>query len=321
MTTVEAPAAGSAVPAPPPVGPGATAPPAPPRPRRPPVSPGQLAARTLGTSFLILAVTALGFVAWVGLFSTLHYDKAQLNAYDALRVELAGGTAPNGPTAPNSTALLPMGAPVAVLSIPAIGLRTVILQGTSGSVLEDGPGHLRTTVMPGQVGASVILGRQSTYGGPFGHLASLVPGDSIEVVTGQTVASYKVIDLRRAGDPLPPTLATGAGRMVLVTADGAPLDPTGILYVDADQTSKPQTSPGVLLSQYLSPTENAMATDWGAWLPIVLWGQLTVLVAGGLSWLWAAWGKWQTWVIAIPTVGFLMLSIADQATRLLPNLM
>jgi sortase A len=321
MTTVEAPAAGPAVPAPPFAGPGATAPPALPRPRRQPVSPGQLVARTLGTSFLILAVTALGFVAWVGLFSTLHYDKAQLNAYDALRVELATGTAPNGPTAPNSTALLRMGAPVAVLSIPAIGLRTVILQGTSASVLEDGPGHLRTTVMPGQVGASVILGRQSTYGGPFGHLASLVPGDSITVVTGQTVASYKVIDLRRAGDPLPPVLADGAGRMIFVTADGAPLDPTGILYVDADQTSKPQTSPGVLLSQYLSPTENAMATDWGAWLPIVLWGQLLVLIAGVLSWLWTAWGRWQTWVIAIPTVGFLMLSIADQATRLLPNLM
>src|ERR1700756_863257 len=107
MTTVEAPAAGSAVPAPPPAGPGATAPPAPPRPWRQPVSPGQLAARTLGTSFLILAVTALGFVAWVGLFSTLHYDKAQLNAYDTLRVELAMGTAPNGPTAPTNPAQPP----------------------------------------------------------------------------------------------------------------------------------------------------------------------------------------------------------------------
>ncbi len=136
------------------------------------------------------------------------------------------GTAPNGPTQPNNSAqLLPMGAPVAVLSIPAIGLRTVILQGTTSSVLEDGPGHLRDTVMPGQAGVSVILGRQTAYGGPFGGLASLVPGDSIKVVTGQTVASYKVIDLRRAGDPLPPTLATGAGRMILVTADGAPLDP------------------------------------------------------------------------------------------------
>ena len=95
----------------------------------------------------------------------------------------------------------------------------------------------------------------------------------------------------------------------------------GVLRVDADETSKPVTSPGVLLQSYLSPTENAMATDQGAWLPIVLWGQLLVLIAFALSWLWTAWGKWQTWVIAVPAIGFLVLSIADQATRLLPNLM
>jgi sortase A len=328
MTAVREPAAGPAA-SPPPAakaqgeaaGGGAGLPPPPGGfRRRPPVSPGQLVAQAIGTSLLILAVTALGFVAWVGLFSSLHYDKAQLNAYDALRVELAMGTAPNGPTQPNSSALLPMGAPVAVLSIPAIGLRTVILQGTASSVLEDGPGHLRDTVMPGQAGASVILGRQTAYGGPFGGIASLVPGDSIKVVTGQTVASYKVIDLRRAGNPLPPTLATGAGRMILVTADGSPLDPTGILYVDADETSKPMPSPGVVLSQYLSPTENAMATDSGAWLPIALWGQALFLLSCALGWLWTAWGKWQTWVIAVPSVGFIVLCIADEATRLLPNL-
>jgi sortase A len=289
--------------------------------RRQPVTLGQLVARSIGASFLILAVTALGFVAWVGLFSSLHYDKAQLNAYEQLRVELADGTAPNAPTAPNSTALLPMGAPVAVLGIPAIKLRTVILQGTTSSVLEDGPGHFRGSVMPGQAGISVIMGRQTAYGGPFGGLASLVPGDPITVVTGQTVAGYTVIDLRRAGDPLPPTLAAGAGRMVLVTADGTPLDPTGILYVDADQTSKPEPSSGMVLPAYLSPTENAMATESQAWLPIVLWGQLLLLFAIALGWLWSAWGKWQTWVIAVPLVGFVVLCIADQATRLLPNLM
>jgi len=337
MTAVEAPDVGPAVPPPPPsaegggAAEGATAsgggaPPPPPPPlrvyrHRQRTTPGQLAAGTVGASLLILALTALGFIAWVGLFSSLHYDKAQLNAYDTLRVELATGTAPNGPTVPNNPAqLLPMGAPVAVLSIPAIGLRTVILQGTTGSVLEGGPGHLRDTVMPGQAGISVILGRQSAYGGPFGGLAGLVPGDSIKVVTGQTVAAYTVIDLRRAGDPLPPALASGSGRMILVTADGTPLEPSGILYVDADETSKPQPSPGVVLPAFIAPAENAMATDPQAWLPIVLWGQLLVLIAFTLSWLWTAWGKWQTWIIAVPAVGFLVLSIADQATRLLPNL-
>jgi LPXTG-site transpeptidase (sortase) family protein len=331
MTAVREPAAGPVAPPPPSaaVGDAAGGAGAPPPPRsyrrRQPVAPGQLVSRALGTSLLILAVTALGFVAWVGLFSHLHYDKAQLNAYNALRVELATGTAPNGPTVPNHPdQLLPPGAPVAVLSIPAIGLRTVILQGTTSAVLEGGPGHFRGSVLPGQAGVSVIQGRQTAYGGPFGALASLVPGDSIKVVTGQTVASYKVIDLRRAGDPLPPALADGAGRMILVTADGAPLKPTGILYVDADETSKPQPSPGVVLPAYLSPNETAMATEETqpqVWLPMVGWGVLLVLVACALSWLSTAWGRWQTWVIAVPTVGFLALSIADQATRLLPNLL
>jgi hypothetical protein len=306
----------------------------------------ELVRQTAGTSMLILAVTALGFVAWVTLISGLHYDKAQLNAYEALRVELANGTAPNGayqqapavlgsqgsgassifgtpttPTQPPAPTLVPDGAPLAVLSIPAISLRSVILQGTTGSVLEGGPGHLRDTPMPGQVGVSVILGRKQAYGGPFGGLASLVPGDSITVVTGQTNALYKVVDLRRGGDPLPSALAPGGGRMVLVTADGSPLEPTGVLYVDADLASAPQPAP----AQTLPPgdqaaSENAMGTEPAAWLPIVLWGLLLVVVAGVLSWLWIAWGRWQTWLIAVPIVGFIVLAISDEVTRLLPNL-
>ena len=92
--------------------------------------------------------------------------------------------------------------------------------------------------------------------------------------------------------------------MILVTATGAPLEPSGILYVDADETSKPVPSPGVVLSSFIAPAENAMATDPGAWLPIVLWGQLLLLIAIALSWLWTALGKWQTWIIAVPAVGF-----------------
>jgi hypothetical protein len=175
--------------------------------------------------------------------------------------------------------------------------------------------------MPGQVGTSVVFGRYNAYGGPFRNLGSVTPGDHIEAVTGQTVASYRVIDLRRAGDPLPPPVPDGGGRLVLVTADGNPLDPTGVLYVDANLTSKPQPSPGVILESHMFATEGAMATDPQAWLPIVLWGQLLLLVAGGLSWLWTAWGKWQTWLIAVPVIGFIVLSVADEATRLLPNLL
>jgi LPXTG-site transpeptidase (sortase) family protein len=287
-----------------------------------------LVRRGIGSAILILAACLLGFVAWLAFLSKLHYDRAQHGAYDALRIALAEGTAPVGPTQvinPNEnnspSELVPLGTPVAVLSIPGIGLRAVVLQGTTGSVLENGPGHLRDTQMPGQVGISVIMGRRAAYGGPFSKLPALNPGDPLTVVTGQTVAQFKVLDLRRGGDPSPPLPATGQSRLILVTADGAPFAPSGVLYVDADLTSKPQPAPPMVLSAAnLAPSENAMGTETQAWLPIVFWGQLLLLIALALSLLRDYWGKWQTWLIAVPILGYLVLSIADEVTRLLPNL-
>ena len=297
--------------------------------RRRPVSTGALVRRGIGSAILILAACLLGFVAWLAFLSKLHYERAQHSAYDALRIALAQGTAPVGPTQvvnPNQnnspSELVPLGTPVALLSIPRMGLRAVVLQGTTGSVLENGPGHLRDTQMPGQVGVSVIMGRRAAYGGPFSKLSMLNPGDPITVVTGQTVAQFTVLDLRRGGDPSPPPPATGQSRLILVTADGAPFAPSGMLYVDADLTSKPQPAPPMVLSAAdLAPSENAMGTEAQAWLPIVLWGQLLLLVTLALSWLWIRWGKWQTWVIALPVLGYLVLSVADEVTRLLPNVM
>jgi len=297
-------------------------------PRRRPASTGALVRRGIGSAILILAACLLGFTAWLAFLSKLHYDRAQHHAYDALRIALAQGTAPVGPTQvvnPNEnnspSELVPLGTPVAVLSIPELGLRAVVLQGTTGSVLENGPGHLRDTQMPGQVGVSVIMGRRAAYGGPFSKLSTLNPGDSITVVTGQTVANYEVLDLRRGGDPSPPPPATGQSRLILVTADGAPFAPSGMLYVDADLTSKPQPAPPMVLSAAdMSPSENAMGTETQAWLPIVLWGQLLLLVTLGLSLAWNVWGRWQTWLVAVPVLGYLVLSIADEVTRLLPNL-
>jgi len=297
-------------------------------PRRRAVSTETLVRRGIGSAFLILAACLLSFVMWVVFLSQLHYDRAQHNAYDALRVSLAEGTAPIGPTEvvnPNvvnsPTVPVPLGTPLAVLSIPRIRLNAVVLQGTTGSVLENGPGHLRDTQMPGQVGVSVIMGRRAGYGGPFAKLSTLNPGDTFTVITGQTTAQYRVLDLRRGGDRTPPPPASGQSRLILITADGTPFAPTGLLYVDADLTSKPQPAPPMTLSPAdLSPSENPLGTEPQAWLPIVFWGQLMLLITLGLSWAWNAWGKWQAWAIAIPALGYLVFTVSDQVTRLLPNL-
>ena len=120
--------------------------------------------------------------------SRLYYDRVQHNDYANFRAELAQATAPTGPTDPaNAKKLLAPGTPVAVLSIPEIGLNAVVLEGTSSEVMEGGPGHLRDTQMPGQAGYSEIYGRRAAYGGPFARLSSLNPGQIFTVTTGQGV--------------------------------------------------------------------------------------------------------------------------------------
>jgi sortase A len=282
-----------------------------------------LARESAGDALWILAVFLIGFFVWFAFLSRLYYDRVQVEAYASFRVNLALATAPTGPTNPENPAqLLAPGTPVAVLSIPEIGLTTVVFEGTSGQVLEGGPGHLRDTPLPGQAGVSVIFGRRTAYGGPFGRLWRLHTGDSFTVTTGQGYSTYQVIDLRRAGDPNPPPLAAGQGRLILVTADGPALAPTGVLRVDADLTSKVNAAPTMVVSPTdLSPGEQVLGTDSVALLPVVLWGLVLLATVALLSWCRHRWGRWQTWIVAVPVLFYLSLTVADEVTRLLPNLM
>ena len=276
----------------------------------------------LATAVLILSVNLLGFAVYVGFVSQLHYDRAQHTAYADFRVQLAQATAPVGPTQPtNPNALLTMGTSVAVLDIPRIDAHDVVFEGTTGTVLENGPGHLRDSVLPGQAGISEILGRAATYGGPFGRIGELNPGDIFTVTTGQGVARYMVLDVRRAGDPVLPGPAAGRGRLILVTADGWPYLPSDVLRVDADLISKAQPSGGIAVAPANLPAaEKVLAGDSGAWIPLVLWGQGLLLAAAVITWARTRWGRWQVWVVAVPVLCYFGLAVADQAAGLLLNL-
>ena len=64
---------------------------------------------------------------------------------------------------------------------------------TNGDLL-DGPGHLRTTPLPGAIGTSVVMGRSTTYGAPFRKITTLRPGDPITVLGAQGTVTYIVKD-------------------------------------------------------------------------------------------------------------------------------
>jgi sortase A len=275
----------------------------------------------VSTALTILGVLLLGFVVQLVLLSDLEHNRAQRVNYANFRSELALGTAPVGAVDSNKKPVK-LGAPVAVLEIPLLGLREVVGQGTTSGVLADGPGHRRDTVLPGQAGVSVIMGRRAAYGAPFNRLASLRVGDRINVTTGQGVQRFGVLDVRRAGDPSPPAAPAGTSRLMLMTATGAAYVPGGVLRVDAQLLSTVQPVGLVGLTAAQLPTdEKPLQGEPGAWLPIVLWGQ--ALLAAALAFVWARsrWGFWQAWVIGVPILAALGLAVASSFIRLLPNLL
>ncbi|PZF84632.1 sortase [Jiangella anatolica] len=279
------------------------------------------ALRLPGLALTIVGVLLLGFVAQLGLLSQLGHSRAQELAFDEFRVRLADGTAPLGQLNADEE-LYPSGTAMAVLEIPALALHEVVFEGTTSAVLQDGPGHRRDTVYPGQAGTSVVMGRQATYGGPFGGLDLLQPGEPLTVTTGQGAHTYHVTGVRREGDPQPPPLAAGEGRLTLVTAGGDPFRPDDVLRVDAELVSDPVPAPSrPYRPADLPESEQAMKGDPSGWVAVMLWAQAIAVAAAGVAWATVAWGKAQAWTVGVPLLGGLGIGLADAVAVLLPNLM
>ncbi len=263
----------------------------------------------------------LGFVAQFTVLGELGHDRAQKIAYADFRSELALATAPVNHVAKDGTSPLAEGTAVAVIDIPAIGLREVVFEGTGSGVLTRGPGHRRDTVLPGQAGTSILMGRRAGYGGPFSRIGELAGGDRVTVVTGQGEHTYEVMGVRRAGDPQPSALTPGSGRLTLITADGTAYLPQNVLRVDAKLTSQVQDTPAPAISTALLPqADQLMGIELIALVPLVLWGQLMFLSALAVAWVRQRLGLWHAWLIGVPVLALLGLLVAGQVTRLLPNL-
>lgn len=292
------------------------------RPRKPAPTPGELR-WWVAVVWLLLSAILLGFVAHVSLVGSLQHARSQYTLYQDLRTSLALATSPLGQLDVDGV-LVPDGTPIGFITIETstFTLNEVFVQGTTGATLAQGPGHRRDTVMPGQEGTSVIMGRQATFGGPFGALSLLRPGDEITVTTGQGESTFEVIGLRREGELLPLALDEGEGRLELVTADGSPLLPTGALHVDANLVGETFEAPSpVFTKEVLDPSEFAMATDVSGLLPTLFWGQLLLASVLALRWVRSRWGMWQTWIITIPLLLALGAATASAAMTLLPNLL
>ena len=269
---------------------------------------------------LVLAIAGTLLLQLV-LVSSLQQSAAQGRAFDLFREELAKGTAAIGPTDRDGKELA-AGTPVAYLEIPRLDVAQVVGEGTSASVLFDGPGHRRDTPLPGQIGTSVVFGRRASFGGPFDEIASLRAGDTIKVTTGQGTFEYKVLGVRLEGDPAPAAPAAGVGRLTLVTAEGRSFLPEGVIRVDAELAQGAVVGAGRLYAASTLPAEDRlMAADTRTLWVLAFWLQALILLSLAAVWAWHRWGHAQAWVVFLPALLLVGLSTSGEVARLLPNLL
>ena len=166
--------------------------------KTPPASPpgtSDNAAALLSSAFTMIAIVCLWMAAQMLFLGSIEQHRAQDLLYKELRYTLAMPPDKAPPVGP----VVPVGDPVALLTIPDIGLEQVVVEGTASGDLLAGPGHRRDTPLPGQVGTSVVYGRAATYGAPFGHLTELQAGDRITVVGAQGEKVFTAVPARPRG--------------------------------------------------------------------------------------------------------------------------
>lgn len=304
-------------------GPHVTRPPQPPR--RMPVSAPPLelssAEKLARAALSIVAALMVGFLLSISLVSHLQHAVSQQQLGDEFRQLLRDGTAPVSEGNADGV-LLADGSPVAYLEIPILGVHEFVVEGTNSGSLRAGPGHRRDTVLPGQEGTSVIMGRAAAYGGPFSRLQELQPGQHFSMVTGQGQFTYEVIGVRYAGDPSPPAPVAGESRLVLETARGVPYVPEGVVRVDASLTSTTQPA-GLRQTTSISlPASHwELASDNSTVWALVFALQLLVVIEIAAVWSLRRIGPRKTWVVFVPLTLLGGLLVADQVSRLLPNLL
>lgn len=269
-------------------------------------------------SVFALSLVAGFFAVFAFGLSGLQEQRSQHQLYARFR----GLLAPASPTGPSVGGVIRPGTPVAMITAPAAGIhQLIVVEGTSSGDLLAGPGHLRDSPLPGQVGQSIVVGKSVTAGAPFRNITSLRSGDQVTVTTGQATFRFTVSAVRRAGDPLP-VVPSGGSLLTLETSSGSgwlgSLAPSRLVYVDAKLDGSAVAAPaGRPVAVPVS--EIPGRSDPGAWLYAVLWLQALLATGVAAVWSWSRWGHWQTWIVGLSVGLGVLWGLSDTAMRLLPN--
>ena len=273
--------------------------------------------RSVGRALIIAGALSLGFAFFQYSVANIAERRSQRTLNGAFRDLIASG-APLGAGTDGKPHPIKVGSPVAILEIPSLGLRKIVVEGTGAEQLKRGPGHVPASFVPGQHGHVVIAGRRTTYGSPFRRLNLLRNGDEIITTTPYGRFAYRV----RSVEHLQPRKAqhleqSTNGLLTLMTSNPA-FTPNGALVVDAELTSDPST-----FADPPRPRGSAGAIDFtgnpSALLAVLVSGVLLFSAIATAEQLYRRWRRWPTDLITTPIILALLFAWMDGLLSTLPS--
>jgi sortase A len=275
------------------------------------------------------------------------------NSSLAPSTEVTTTTAPTTTLPPETEEVLTRfrsGDAIAHIWAPKIGLDKIVVQGVEVDDLRRGPGHYKSTPMPGQKGNAAIAGHRTTYGAPFGDIDKLEPGDEIYVSTLQGEFTYRVLSQAAADgtvsghfivDPTDVWVLDDAGDSRLtLTACHPKFSASNRIVVQAllvePPAPKPQPAPTTTIPESTSTTTTASSTtttlkpaaiddlnsglggDGSQRLATIMWG---VAVAGlmiVIARYTPKWGRLRSWAVGSVPFVLLLFVFFEHLDRILP---
>jgi sortase A len=110
--------------------------------------------------------------------------------------------------------------PPFLLTIPAISLEAVVVEGTESKALSKGPGLDARGVYPGIPGNVIIAAHRNVFGAWFRDLDELQQGDEIYISSGATKITYIVESVQSVpDDDLSVLKPSASSSLTLITCD------------------------------------------------------------------------------------------------------
>lgn len=288
------------------------------RPIRPP-SPGR--AVVLGLMAVGVLVVAIASVIYgIGPLIAARDQRILQNKERAAIVDTAGEN--NGPLSHIVLPTVPPvpGSAVGILVIPAVRGQWAVVEGAGPDQTIQGIGHVPGTAGLGQPGNAAVVGRRNGYGGPFGNLADLRPGDRIVTATIEGQSVYRVVSVRQV--TLTASTTTGVfgpsthNQLTLVTSSSdLPWNTGGAVVVVARMQGLPyEPTP----QESMSPNQLGNSGDGGALAGFIL-ALLAVgaLLVGAVALYRRSSTRSAYLLTTAPLIACTVLA-AEAATRLLP---